>query len=141
MKILVIGKTGQLGKSIYKLVASNKQNHDFVFIGREELDLKKTLSITSFFNNNNFDVIINCAAYTLVDKAEEEVNLANQVNHLAVAKLADVAKKQHSKLIHISTDYVFDGKTNKPYKENNKKNYYCHVLNLTNKNDTCIKIR
>ena len=122
MKILVIGKTGQLGKSIFKFISSKKQSHDFVFVGREELDLNKTLSITSFFNNNSFDVIINCAAYTLVDKAEEEVNLANQVNHLAVAKLAEIAKKQHSKLIHISTDYVFDGKANKPYKEKSKKN-------------------
>ena len=122
MKILVIGKSGQLGKSIYKLVASKKQAHDFVFVGREELDLTKILSIVSFFNNNNFDVIINCAAYTLVDKAEEEVNLANQVNHLAVSKLADIAKKQRSKFIHISTDYVFDGDANKPYKEKNKKN-------------------
>ena len=101
MKILVIGKTGQLGKSIYKLVASNKQNHDFVFIGREELDLKKTLSITSFFNNNNFDVIINCAAFTNVEEAENKRELADLINHVSVDNLAKICSSQNIKLIHI----------------------------------------
>jgi len=122
MKILVIGANGQLGKSIQKIVSGAKQNNEFVFVGRGELDLSKKESIASYFDNNNFDVIINCGAYTAVDKAEEEQNLTNQVNHLAVKQLAEIAKEQKAKLIHISTDYVFDGAGNKPYKETDKTN-------------------
>ena len=117
MKILVTGKNGQLGKSIHKIVTNNEQTDEFVFVGREELDLGSTDSITSYFNHNNFDIIINCAAHTAVDKAEEEAVLANQINHLAVAQLAQIAKTQQAKLIHVSTDYVFDGESDKPYTE------------------------
>jgi len=117
MKILVTGKNGQLGRSIHKRVTNNEQADEFVFIGREELDLSNADGITSYFNHNNFDIIINCAAHTAVDKAEEEAALANQINHLAVAQLAQIAKIQHAKLIHISTDYVFNGESDKPYTE------------------------
>jgi len=117
MKILVTGKNGQLGKSIHKIVANNEQTDEFVFVGREELDLSSTDSITSYFNYRNFDIIINCAAHTAVDKAEKEAVLANQINHLAVVQLAQIAKMQQAKLIHISTDYVFDGGSDKPYTE------------------------
>ena len=122
MKILVIGANGQLGKSIQKIVSGAKQNNEFVFVGRGELDLSKKESIASYFDNNNFDVIINCGAYTAVDRAEEEQNLTNQVNHLAIKQLARIAKEQKAKLIHISTDYVFDGTGSKPYKETDKTN-------------------
>ena len=67
MRILVTGKNGQLGKSIHKIVTKRKQNNKFIFVGREELDLSKKDSITSYFDNNCFDIIINCAAYTAVD--------------------------------------------------------------------------
>jgi len=117
MKILVTGKNGQLGKSIHKIVTNNEQTDEFVFVGREELDLSSTDSITDYFNHNNFDIIINCAAHTAVDKAEEEAVLANQINHLAVAQLAQIAKRQQAKLIHVSTDYVFNGESDKPYTE------------------------
>jgi dTDP-4-dehydrorhamnose reductase len=122
MRILVIGKNSQLGQSINKLINENKYDDEFVFVGRGELDLSKEESIASYFDNNNFDVIVNCAAYTQVDKAEEEMNLADQVNHLAVKKLVGVAKEQQAKLIHISTDYVFDGESDKPYKETDATN-------------------
>jgi len=117
MRILVTGKNGQLGKSIHKIVTNNKQTDDFVFVGREELDLSNENNIARYFENNAFDIIINCAAYTSVDKAEEEEVLANQINHLAVSQLAQIAKNQQAKLIHISTDYVFDGESDKPYIE------------------------
>ena len=117
MKILVTGKNGQLGKSIHTIVTNNEQTDEFVFVGREGLDLSSTNSITDYFNHNNFDIIINCAAHTAVDKAEEEAVLANQINHLAVAQLALIAKTQQAKLIHVSTDYVFDGESDKPYTE------------------------
>ena len=123
MRILVTGKNGQLGRSIQKIVDTdskidNNQNYDdFIFVGREDLDLSSESSITHYFDNNKFDIIINCAAYTAVDKAEEEQDLANQVNHLAVKQIAQIAKNQQAKLIHISTDYVFDGESEKPYIE------------------------
>ncbi|MEO1945639.1 MAG: dTDP-4-dehydrorhamnose reductase, partial [Candidatus Thioglobus sp.] len=117
MKILVTGKNGQLGKSIKQIVSSEKQNNDFVFVGRDELDFSQNDNIVKYFKDNDFDVIINCAAYTAVDKAESETKLANQINHLAVAQLAQISKTQQTKLIHVSTDYVFDGESDKPYTE------------------------
>ena len=120
MRILVTGKNGQLGKSIHKAISANStetntnQNlNEFVFVGRGELDLSQEEGVANYFNNNKFDIIINCAAYTVVDKAEEEQELANQINHLAVQQLAEIANKQKAKLIHISTDYVFDGESDK----------------------------
>jgi dTDP-4-dehydrorhamnose reductase len=122
MRILVTGKNGQLGKSIHKIIANNEQTRDFIFVGREELDLNNENNIAYYFKDNVFDVIINCSAYTAVDKAEEEVELANQVNCLAVRQLAEIAKVQKAKLIHISTDYVFDGESDRPYKESDTTN-------------------
>jgi len=117
MKILVTGKNGQLGKSIHKIVTSNEKNSEFVFVGREALDLSSQDSIINYFNNNSFDIIINCAAYTAVDKAEKEVELANYINHLAISKIAEISNKQKIKLIHISTDFIFDGVSEKAYLE------------------------
>jgi dTDP-4-dehydrorhamnose reductase len=121
MRILVTGKSGQLGRSIQKIAYEenkfSQSNRHFVFVGREELDLTNGNNIAHYFENNVFDVIINCAAYTAVDKAEKEKDLANQVNCLAVRQLAQIAKKQKAKLIHISTDYVFDGVSKHSYKE------------------------
>ena len=123
MRILVTGKNGQLGRSVHKVVGNNEQTNKFVFVGREELDLSNRDNINSYFDDNDrFDIIINCAAYTAVDKAEEEQELANQVNHLAVKRLAQIAKNQQAKLIHISTDYVFDGESDKPYTETDETN-------------------
>jgi len=117
MKILVTGKNGQLGKSIHKIVTSNEKNSEFVFVGREALDLSSQVSIINYFNKNSFDLIINCAAYTSVDKAEKEEELANYINHLAISKIAEISNKQQIKLIHISTDYIFDGISEKAYLE------------------------
>ena len=97
MRILVTGKNSQLGRSIHKLVANTEQTDDFVFVGREELDLSNGNNIACYFKDNVFDIIINCAAHTAVDKAEEEQDLANQVNHLAVKQLAQIAKNQQAK--------------------------------------------
>ncbi|MDC0975668.1 dTDP-4-dehydrorhamnose reductase [Alphaproteobacteria bacterium] len=127
MRILVTGKNGQLGLSIYKIVNTNNgdnlSSNEFIFVGREELDLSENNSIINYFDNHDkFDIIINCAAYTAVDKAEEEQDLANQINHLAVKQLAEIANEQKAKLVHVSTDYVFDGTGGKPYKETDKTN-------------------
>ena len=130
MRILVTGKNGQLGRSIHKVISTNSteintnQNlNEFVFVGRGELDLSQEEGVANYFNNNDkFDFIINCAAYTAVDKAEQEQELANQVNHLAVKQLAEIANKQQAKLMHISTDYVFDGESKKSYTETDETN-------------------
>ena len=118
MRILITGKNGQLGKSLHKLVSEKKYDNEFIFVGREELDLSSESGINHYFDNNDkFDIIINCAAYTQVDKAEQEAELANQINHLAVKQLASIANKQQARLIHISTDYVFNGRQYQPYIE------------------------
>lgn len=132
-RILVTGKNGQLGQSLQKVVSnfavipsvseeSPACNYGFTFVGRDELDLASPQSIEGFFKDKSFDAIINCAAYTAVDKAESEPELADQINHLAVKQLAEIAKSQNSLLIHISTDYVFDGTNHKPYVETDKTN-------------------
>jgi len=128
MRILVTGKNGQLGKSIQKIVnadtkiENNLSPNDFIFVGRGDLDLGSERNISHYFKNNKFDIIINCAAFTQVDKAEQEVELANQINYLALKKLASLAINQKARLIHISTDYVFDGESNKPYMETDTTN-------------------
>jgi len=113
--LLVIGKKGQLGQSI-KMIEHSYPELEICYAGREEIDFEDNLSITNYFNHHRFDCIINAAAYTAVDEAESEPELAEQINHYAVAELAKNAKQQQSRLIHVSTDYVFDGKQNKRYK-------------------------
>tara|TARA_Y100000768_G_scaffold125825_1_gene93284 strand:- start:402 stop:1268 length:867 start_codon:yes stop_codon:yes gene_type:complete len=122
MKILLIGKNGQLGKSLSTSISKIKKRHEYIFVGRDELDLSLASNISSYFEDKSFDIIINCAGFTAVDNAEKEIELANQINHLAVAQLAGIAKETNAKLIHISTDYVFDGKTDKPYLEGEQTN-------------------
>lgn len=117
--VLVTGKNGQLGQYIQKL-AVNYPQFAFAFCDRDQLNLSDNLSIASFFQENSFDIVINCAAYTAVDKAESEPELADQINHLAVKQLADIAKKNGMVLIHVSTDYVFNGQACKPYLEDDE---------------------
>jgi dTDP-4-dehydrorhamnose reductase len=117
-QILIIGKTGQLGKSIQEVAANVLYSkHGFTFVGRDEIDFSNNVNISTYFECNSFDVIVNCAAYTQVDRAEEQQELANQINHLAVGQLADIAQQSNTKLIHISTDYVFDGNATNSYIE------------------------
>ena len=116
-RIFVIGKNSQLGKSIKNITINSETINNFIFVGREELDLSSKSMIKRFFKNKAFDIIINCAAYTNVDKAEKEPELANMINNEAVSQMAQAAKDKQAKFIHISTDYVFDGQNDKPYKE------------------------
>ena len=102
-KILVTGANGQLGQSIAKL-ASTYNGLSFTFVTREDLDLSQLETVELFFLEKEYDVIINCAAYTAVDKAESEPELADKINHLAVKKLAEICKAANICLIHISTD-------------------------------------
>lgn len=114
--ILVTGSSGQLGQSL-KMITKEYPDYDFIFAQREQLDLSNGKSITEFFKQNKFDLIINCAAYTAVDKAESEPELADKINHQAVKQLAELAQQHNTRLIHISTDYVFNGTQYRPYIE------------------------
>ena len=124
MKILVTGKNGQLGQSIKRLLDekcfANLSSFSFIFTGREELNLETLESIQSYFVRNDIDIIINCAAYTKVDQAEEDQSQANLINHNAVRELAKISKRNKIKLIHISTDFVFNGHKKEPYTEDDK---------------------
>lgn len=116
MRILVTGSNGQLGSEIREL--SQKENtHQFFFTDVQELDITNKEAIDRFVEQNKVDIIINCAAYTQVDKAEEEKELAFLINATAVQNLAKVCKKHNLTLFHISTDYVFDGSNTIPYNE------------------------
>ncbi len=113
--ILVTGSNGQLGSEIQEL--SSNYSYNFFFTDRNNIDITSKDNIESFCQTNNINVIINCAAYTAVDKAESDEINADLINRKAVKKLALVSKELNIKLIHISTDYVFDGKNFKPYCE------------------------
>ncbi len=115
--ILVTGANGQLGSEIKEL--SNEYNSlNFIFTDINELDITDLSQLKTFFNNNTVKYIINCAAYTAVDKAESDLKLAEKINITAISNLVKFATHFNSKLIHISTDYVFDGTSNIPYIEN-----------------------
>jgi len=116
MKILVTGSTGQLGSEI-KALSSIYPELEFVFTNSSELDICNQVKLTEFVKDNGFKGIINCAAYTAVDKAEQNAGIAGLVNAKAVGHLVAVSQRCQIKLIHISTDYVFDGNSNRPYTE------------------------
>jgi len=126
VNILVTGSNGQLGSEIRYLVTNNliykNCGLQFFFTDKKELDITNKEVVKNFINDNKIDIIINCAAYTAVDKAEEEKELADLINYKAVKYLAEITKEKDIFLIHISTDYVFDGRNYKPYNENDKTN-------------------
>ena len=115
-KVLVTGSNGQLGSEIREL-ASLYPHYEFTFSDRESLDLGNICKMEEYFKNRIFDAIINCAAYTAVDRAESERELADTINHRFVGMLSKIAKQRNMTLIHISTDYVFNGKNHCPYVE------------------------
>ena len=119
MNILITGSNGQLGNELR--VASSNYPFNFIFTDVNELDISNAADLERFIQTQKIDYIINCAAYTQVDKAEEEEDLAIKINHTAVKNLAEAAKRNDAKLIHISTDYVFDGIKNRPYVETDPK--------------------
>jgi len=114
--ILITGSNGQLGSEI-KDWSENYPQFNFFFTDIEELDLTDQLAVKYFFKHNNINVCINCAAYTAVDKAEDDRKLALLVNSEAAKIVSKASAANDAFLIHISTDYVFDGRNFKPYKE------------------------
>jgi dTDP-4-dehydrorhamnose reductase len=125
--VVITGKNGQLGWELEKLANANESGFNFLFAGRDELDLANPETIAVFFETYTPDYFINCAAYTAVDKAETETAAAFAVNATAVGIIAEQCKLCHCTLITISTDYVFDGNGVTPYKADtptNPVNYY-----------------
>ena len=115
INLLITGSNGQLGNEIKEL--SKDYEYNFFFTNKEILDITKKDNIEFFIKKNNINYIINCAAYTAVDNAESDEKTADLVNRKAVKTLAKISLENDIKLIHISTDYVFDGKNYKPYCE------------------------
>lgn len=116
MKILITGSNGQLGNEI-RLLAEKYQQHQFFFTDVAELDITNLSAIEDFVSENKIEGIINCAAYTAVDKAEDDIELCYKINRDAVKNLGETAQKFSCKIIHVSTDYVFDGTNHIPYTE------------------------
>ncbi|MGQ1891531.1 dTDP-4-dehydrorhamnose reductase [Thermophagus sp. OGC60D27] len=120
-KILIIGKEGQLGSTFHKLTWEFPQEQ-VTFTTIDQMDLSNPTSIKEFFVDKAFDFIINCAAYTAVDKAEEESDTAYQLNAEAPALIAREAARLRALFVHISTDYVFDGRHFRPLSPNDTPN-------------------
>lgn len=117
MKILVTGANGQLGQNLKKYIEENNINkYDFFFASHKELDITKPIEILEFFENNKFDLILNFAAYTNVKSTD--LSIASTINCTGVKNLADYGIK----MIHISTDFVFDGEKETPYTISDKPN-------------------
>ena len=115
-RILVTGSNGQLGSEIRELTKNDGTNVYF-YTDVSELDITDKSAVNKFIENHQIDIVVNCAAYTQVDKAEEEEKTAFLINATAPGNLAEACKKYDATLFHISTDYVFDGSNNVPYIE------------------------
>ena len=119
--ILVTGSNGQLGAELQALAADHP-SYQFLFTAKEVLPIDDPGALTKYFTQHQVDFCINCAAYTAVDKAETEKEKAFLINAAAAGNLAKACKEHHVQLIHISTDYVFDGTAVHPYKETDPTN-------------------
>lgn len=119
--ILVTGANGQMGNEL-QVLAPGFPDYRFLFVTKKDLNISDATATEKYFSEHPIDFCINCAAYTAVDKAESEPENAYLINATAVAMLAFVCEKNNTQLIHISTDYVFDGTAIQPYKETDKTN-------------------
>ncbi len=121
MNILVTGSKGQLGREFQDLEVEYK-DYRFRFTDKDDLDITSADALAGYFKQNTIDCVINCSGYTSVDAAEENVEAAKLLNARAVGQLAEASASVNALLVHISTDYVFDGKSSRPYTENNPAN-------------------
>ena len=120
MKILVLGSKGQLGQCLYDQLSHT--DHEVLYTSRVQIDIADFEATKNKFVDVDPDLVINATAYTAVDKAEEEHQAADRINHLAVANIASICDQLDCWLIHVSTDYVFDGNSELPYTENDQTN-------------------
>jgi dTDP-4-dehydrorhamnose reductase len=120
--ILVTGSNGQLGNE-FRLVVEEKEKdkiNNYYFTDVADLDITNKNDVSKFLVTNNIDIVVNCAAYTNVDKAEDDKEKADLINYIGPKYLAEVCRERNGFLIHISTDYVFDGTKNTPYTESDE---------------------
>ncbi|MDO5449443.1 MAG: dTDP-4-dehydrorhamnose reductase [Akkermansia sp.] len=122
MNVLVTGANGQLGNEMRRIAASGATPHRYIFTDVAELDITDPAAIGAMLGAEQVDAIVNCAAYTNVDKAEEDAATADLINNKAVANLAAAAKARNALLVHVSTDYVFGGDGNLPRREDDAVN-------------------
>ena len=127
--VLITGANGQLGQELQAISKRINAPFRFIFTDVEQLDITDKNRLLYFMNEYSIAYIVNCAAYTAVDKAESEKELAYRVNYEGVRNLAEVAREVGAKLIHVSTDYVFDGTSDTPYKEDDP----CNPLSVYGK--------
>lgn len=120
--VLVIGSNGQLAYAIRSLNETWSSNFQLIFAGSKELDIREESHVRHFVEIHQPSIIINCAAYTNVDRAEDEPEEAMRLNAIAAGHLAEAANAIDAAVVHISTDYVFDGLTECPYRENDNTN-------------------
>lgn len=114
--ILITGANGQLGNEM-RLLAEKRQAYSYCFTDIDELDICDEKAVMDFVEKHQIDIIVNCAAYTAVDKAEDNIELCDRLNHLAPGYLAKAVQSRNGYLIQVSTDYVFDGTAHIPYRE------------------------
>jgi len=123
MNILIFGKDGQLGKAFHKLFSSlHLPGVNIRYVGRDQCDLSNSAALSHFLNQSKVDLIINAAAYTAVDKAETEVEIAFAINAIAPELMARYAVEHDATFLHYSTDYVFDGSKKSSYVESDPRN-------------------
>ena len=120
-KYLITGADGQLGQC-FQAIAHEFSSDELIFVNQDEVDITSTISLKKFYSNNPFEGIINCAAYTFVEKAEKEEKKANHINAFGVKNLGAFAKDHSLFVVHFSTDHVFDGNNSRPYNEEDRKN-------------------
>lgn len=122
MNVLITGSYGQLGSNIRAICQAKSDGNCFFFTDVDTLDICDRTAVARFVDANSIDIVVNCAAYTAVDKAESDAELCSKINVEAVANLVNAAQKRKAKIIHVSTDYVFDGQVYKPYVETDRIN-------------------
>lgn len=133
MNILVTGASGQLGKSIQYVHQQKFAHLNILYADRNIINLTQPQTFDIFVSTHKIDVCINTAAYTAVDKAEQEINLATQINTNAVEQIAITCQRKNIRLIHLSTDFVFDGQKNTPYTETDA-TYPLNIYGRTKRN-------
>jgi dTDP-4-dehydrorhamnose reductase len=119
--VLITGCKGQLGSEI-RSISSGFPEMSFVFTDLEELDISSPADTRHFLDHHPVKYLVNCAGYTAVDKAEDDVDMAFKLNAMAMESLAEISSRRGIQLVHISTDYIFDGEKNHPYRENDPAN-------------------
>lgn len=116
MNVLITGANGQLGNEM-RVLANEHANHTYFFTDVEELDICNEDAVNAFIADNAIDIVVNCAAYTAVDAAEDNQEISNKLNNIAPGYLAKAAQKNGASMIQVSTDYVFNGTNHTPYTE------------------------